>query len=275
MDGLQRLTAFKDFLTHDMALEGLEYLVQYNEKRFGELPRPLRRLIEESQVTVHLIQTGTPPEVKFNIFRRVNTGGLVLTPQEIRHALNQGPAVNLLTDLATSSEFLDATTYSIPTDRMGDREFVLRFLAFSISDYTEYRVADMDAFLSVQMGRLNRSVTSFGDLKQRFARAMVNARVLFGKHAFRKLYDPQQSRSPINKALFETWSVALGKLSESESRILVSRREQVLNEAIHLNNNEDFYRAISQGTADVSRVKKRFSAVESLIASVVKGTQHD
>ncbi len=148
VDGLQRLTTFKEFILGEMRLEGLEYLIQCNGKTFLELPRPLRRDIEENQVTLHLIQPGTPPEVKFNIFRRVNTGGLVLTPQEIRHALNQGPIVGLLTELAQSHEFLEATTHSISSNRMADREFVLRFLAFASTSYRDYKVADMDAFLA-------------------------------------------------------------------------------------------------------------------------------
>lgn len=268
VDGLQRLSTLKHFLLDDMKLSGLEYLTQYNGLTHDELPRPLRRAISEAQVTVHLIQPGTPPEVKFNIFRRVNTGGLTLSAQEIRHALNQGPVVKLLNELATSEEFLSATGGRIPTDRMADREFVLRFLAFEYTPYRDYRVADMDAFLSVQMSKLNDAEDAYRQLSLKFRRAMNTGERIFGAHAFRKLFAVEQQRYPINKALFETWSVALGNLSTEQTDVLVANASQVIEQAILLNNENDFLQAISQGTADVSKVHLRFKMVEELVNEI-------
>ena len=269
VDGLQRLSTLKAFLFDGMKLSGLEYLTQYNGLTFEELPRPLKRAIGEAQVTVHLIQPGTPPEVKFNIFRRVNTGGLTLSAQEIRHALNQGPVVSLLNKLASSKEFLDTTGGRIPTDRMADREFVLRYLAFAFVPYTEYKVSDMDAFLSVQMSKLNESPSTYQKLSRSFRQAMLLANKVFGRHAFRKMFARDQQRYPINKALFETWSVAFGKLTKRQFRVVASNGGNILDEAIRLNNENDFLQSISQGTADVSRVQLRFRLVGELVDKAI------
>jgi hypothetical protein len=258
-----------------MRLDGLEYLTQYNGKRFIELPRALQRIIEESQVTVHLIQPGTPPEVKFNIFRRINTGGIALTLQEIRHALNQGPVTTFLMELASCPEFLEATTHSISNERMADRELVLRFLAFTVTGYLDYRAPDMDAFLSVKMAQLNKLDARFPELRERFSRSMAAAKSIFGNQAFRKMYFVHQSRSPINKALFESWSTALGALSDDDLQLVVQRKDQVLGGAIHLCNEDEFHRAISQGTQDVAKVRKRFEAVNGLLARILSGATND
>ena len=114
----------------------------------------------ETQVTVFLIQESTPPEVKFNIFKRTNTGGLPLSSQEIRHALHQGKATALLQKLAESAEFLTATNEGIRDDRMGDRECILRLLAFMRSSYREYRSKNLDAFLNQCMMDLNKLTDS-------------------------------------------------------------------------------------------------------------------
>src|SRR5262249_44885897 len=138
VDGLQRLTSLKRFvLDKNLRLCGLEFLSQLKGKAYDELPRNFQRRIAETQVTVYLIEKGTPSDVKFNIFKRINTGGLPLSAQEIRHALNQGKVTKLLAQLANSAEFKKATDNSIRDDRMADREFVLRFLAFTITPYME------------------------------------------------------------------------------------------------------------------------------------------
>src|SRR5690606_20671502 len=103
--------------------------------------------IEESQVTVYVIDPGTPDEVKFNLFKRINTGGLVLTSQEIRHALFQPQPAAFVRELAQLPEFIMATGGKIRTDRMEDRDFATRFLAFVLQEPADYR-PDMDSFLN-------------------------------------------------------------------------------------------------------------------------------
>jgi hypothetical protein len=267
IDGLQRLSILKSFvIDQTMKLEGLEFLSQLEGKTYDEIPRNFQRRILEAQVTVYLIEKGTPPEVKFNIFRRINTGGLPLTPQEIRHALYQGPATELLKELAGSQEFLDATTKSIPSDRMADREFILRFIAFRITDPEEYTSVEFDSFLAEKMKEINQMNSNEIDLlKLEFSKAMNLALELFGDNAFRKRYDEYSARLPINKALFEAWSVNLSTLSEAESELL-KKREDVLNdEFIELMNYWQFANSISQGTGDPGRVKIRFKLIRLLI----------
>src|SRR5258708_4057977 len=77
-------------------------------------------------MTIDLIEKGTPDKVKFNIFKRINTGGLPLSSQEIRHALNQGEATKLLAQLADSDVFKKAVDYGIRNARVADPESGLR-----------------------------------------------------------------------------------------------------------------------------------------------------
>ena len=145
IDGLQRLSSISNFILPDLQgmiplkLSGLEFLSHLNGKMFSELPGPYQRLILQTQLIVYLIKPGTPENVKFNIFKRVNTGGIPLTQQEIRHALNQGIPAEFLKELASSNHFVTATRGKIDSSRMLDREYVNRFLAFYLLDRGTYQ----------------------------------------------------------------------------------------------------------------------------------------
>ena len=160
VDGLQRLSTLESFtLDKTLRLNGLEFLEDYNGKTFDKLPRNLQRRILETQVTVFLIQENTPPEVKFTIFRRINTGGLPLSGQEIRHALNQGKASVLLQTLAESPEFKTATSDGIRDERMGDRECVLRLLAFMSTSYDGLSTPKLSCSSGPTNGRPERAAS--------------------------------------------------------------------------------------------------------------------
>jgi hypothetical protein len=279
VDGLQRLSTLRDFViekdeTKRLHLHDLEFLRNLNGYSYDRLPRNYQRRIDETQVTVYLIEKGTPDTVKFNVFRRINTGGVPLSAQEIRHALNQGPATIVLKDLAGSPEFLDATERRIGNRRMQDRESVLRCLAFMIFPFDDYAHRELDDFLTKAMERLNvMAEAERASLKERFRRAMGAARDLFGENAFRKqeLGDTRSRRLPINKALMETWMSHLDALSDAQISTLRKRKEQ-LNGAFNklLEKDEAFVSAISQGTGKPEKVKRRFRSIGKLIERVLK-----
>ena len=79
VDGLQRLTAIRRFIIlEDLVLCDLEYLKEHEGKTFSQLSRPMQRAIEEANIVWYLIMPGTPKQVKFSLFRRINTGCLHL-----------------------------------------------------------------------------------------------------------------------------------------------------------------------------------------------------
>ena len=272
VDGIQRMTTINDYVTGEFALAKLEYLTDLNRKRYADLSRPMRRRIDETELVVNVIEPGTPPAVMFNVFRRINTGGLTLNGQEIRHALHPGPVREYLKSLAESDEFIRATDNSVNPDRMADRECVLRFLAFYIEPWEKYEENDLNGYLGKSMDKINAmSPATRYEIASEFKKAMRAAFDIFGKDAFRKLTSADAPRrSPINKALFESWSVALARSSPERIAYLVEHREETRRAFIALmNGDSDFEMAVSYSTSRPRRVEKRFEAIDRLVSELV------
>jgi hypothetical protein len=272
VDGLQRLSSLRNYvILKKLKLTGLEFLNKLEGMGFDELPRNLQRQIEEAQITAYIINPGTPDEVKFNIFKRINTGGLILNSQEIRHALNQGISATFIADLADLKEFKAATENALSPNRMMDREFVTRFIAFYLYPHTEY-VPDLDTYMNRAMSDIKKlSLVHRDEIKSNFIKSMKLAKTIFNNWAFRKTDKYPEKRKPINKALFEVWSVSLAKLKDTDRSKLTEKKEVVFEESINLiKNDSNFFASITTSTGNKSSVNYRFTKIESIIQETLK-----
>ncbi|MDF0731386.1 DUF262 domain-containing protein [Pseudomonas entomophila] len=275
IDGIQRLNALRRFVLEKgsgkrLILQDLEYLTDLEGKSFDDLPRPFQRRIEETMLTVHLIDKGTPEEAKLNIFKRLNTGGSPLTLQEIRHAMTPGPVRNYLKKLVQLPSFQQATQGRFSDDRMTDRECALRFCAFCLTPPDEYPVdADLDGFLQQAMRKINEmSEVERKALSLRFERANLAAYSVLEDEAYRK---PTQNnrRSPVNKALFEAWTVGFDGRSDAELKRLVKRKATVIDGYSKIfHGSRELQEALSQGTGDQRKVRLRFAEIDGLLREV-------
>lgn len=302
VDGLQRLTTIKEFIlgneymkTRNKKVCGKGFRLQhlefwgdkYDGLTFNGLPQFLINRILESEFRFTVINPGTPEEVKRNIFKRINTGGMPLTTQEIRHALYQGKSTKLLEELVEKRSFRVATDNSVKDSRMAARELVLRFFAFSIRSYKDYpKTSDMDLFLSDTMRLINimpelperelkkifkandppsLRFTDIDILINRFTKGMKRAYSIFGHHSFRKSFAPHR-RSPINKTLFEVWGNLLADLDKESFDLLMSEKKDFLNEYHAMLIDQDFVAFISRNSRKFSAVQTRYKKLKKILA---------
>lgn len=277
IDGLQRLSAFRNFLVgvkcdkngKDVRIKeklvGLQYLRDLNGFTLDELPRQYARRIKETALIAFTVEKGTPDGVVFNIFQRINTGGVELNDQEIRQALYQGPATELIQLLAESEAFLLATQGAISPERMADREYVTRFLAFTLLDYrTEYK-GNIDDFLIKAMRLLNAcNQERLDEIREDFSSVMETCHRIFGKYAFRR-YDIMADwrRGPLNKAIFEMWSVCLHELPREQRSQLEAQAEAIRNGFGNLLKDPKFVADLRSG--DASSVARRMAMARNFV----------
>lgn len=271
IDGLQRLCTLSEFLLeHKWKLTNLEYLADYNNCCMEELPRIYQRRIEEGQLAFYLILPETPEGVKYSLFKRINTPGLRLEPQEIRHALFQGKATILLKELAETELFRKATGNDVASSRMQDREMVLRYLALHYLGANEYKNCSIDEYLNKTMSFLNDQNDEFIEqCKELYFQSLDCVYHIFGRYAFRRISKiRQQDLKPINTALFEGWVNGVSNLTSKERELLIQKKETVKNLYIEeLDKKSSFYNDI--GSGKYRSFIRRNETIQKIIAEVL------
>jgi hypothetical protein len=222
----------------------------------------MQRRINETQITTYLVQPGSPQKVKYYVFRRINTGGLTLNSQEIRHALNQDQAAKFLRDVAENNTFRQAL--KIPDKRMQDRELILRSLTFAINDYSKYE-KPLAEFLDRGMEQIDKLKSNqLETLNESFFSGLRRSILLFGRHAFsRSLLKGVKYR--LNAALFEVWVSQLSILNSKQFEKLIAKREILIEDYKTLLANEDFKTSVVSSTSSKQSVTRRFMEIISLI----------
>lgn len=263
IDGLQRVTALKEFVVEKtLKLKDMEFFPELNGCDYDKLPRTFQRRIDETVINIYLVNHSTPENVKFNIFKRINTGGLALEPQEIRNALFQGQATLFLQECAKMECFIDATSGSVKSERMLDREFVLRYVSFCYLDLDSY-TGNIDEFLNEGMKFLNHiSREQLMVIKKEFETIMKSIYKLMGKNAFRKICADGRRR-PINKVIFESWCYVIRRLSSLQIDKLIMKKEEVQEEYMKLCASSDYLYLLK--VPDKKAVYARIQAVRNLI----------
>jgi hypothetical protein len=264
VDGLQRLSTLYDFVRNEgFPLGGLEYLKDAERRRFSDLAVQWQRRINNTQLVINVIDPTTPADVMYDIFKRINTGGTPLNAQEIRHCMGKPRGRNILKRMTHTEEFAIATNGLTDHIRMNDREMALRFAAFFLFGLDEYMENPVMENFLMRATRLLDDPVELPDeaverLENAFSAAMVNAYLLFGEHAFRKWSLQSYGRSPINRALFETWSIAVAPYDAED---LIRRRDKIVMDARErMTDDIEYLNAITSSTADRRRVYYRFEA---------------
>jgi len=270
VDGLQRLSSIRKFVVEKkLKLRGLEYLKDFNGQNYDDLPRTYQRRIDECPVTLFLIQPGTPEAVKYSIFRRINTGGLILNDQEIRNAMAAPDLRKYLEELADDENL--KKTIGDQSRRMADQEMVLRFLAFQFMDYEQSK-KNIATFLDEMVKKLEGASSKKRDeYKTSFQTAIKRCCLVFGESAFEKSTTGQTSkRVRKNSTLFEVWTTALVRLTESEIETLYAHKERLIQSHLHLmTHDNDYFRSITYSTQKKDHFRTRKAKVSQLIKEVL------
>jgi hypothetical protein len=276
LDGRQRLTAIHEFLNNAFPLEGLTVWKELNGSRYVDLEKSgLNKTLTRRFIPAILLLKESSPEVKYDVFDRLNTGGVKANEMEIRNAVFRGEFTKLLHTSSALSNFrklwgipedlknlVDNTLYST----MEDVEYVLRFFALRDAALIEGRFKD---YLSYFMKAKNEAYSNDAGLRatdEAIFRDTINTTYqLLADEAFmRPSTDGKPRRSaPLADAVLYAMSyVDAQKIKEGDSE----RIKQALNGLLSV---EAFASAISSGTNGKGAIIERTTLARRAVAEAV------
>jgi hypothetical protein len=254
IDGQQRLFSIFRFLDNRFALSGLEVLAEINGSRFHELPPKLQRQIKTHTLRCVAVTNESHPEIKFDVFQRLNTNTVPLNAQELRNCVYRGALNELLKDAVAYPPWLTILKRRAPDRRMRDEELVLRYFAFHVHGASSYKTPQKYWLNQAAKDGQNYSEKKIAQLGAAWRKAIDVALVWFlPGECFRRV--PLGRSGPINRALFD---LTMDSASKVEITAAPALRKGVRSQYIKLLQVAEFSDLISRAVDHTKRNRRRF-----------------
>ena len=297
MDGLQRISAIKDFYEDKYELQGLEIWPELNGRKYSRLPEQVKKGIDRRYISSIVLLKETAKsekeanEIKQMVFSRINSGGAKLEDQEYRNAQCSGKFNDMIVDLSRNDIFCDI--FDIPQktedenlaeDRMSDElkenskfrtmkdvETVLRFFALRKIDKWENTTFTkfLDHF-ACQANKLPENVLS--EYKSIFEKTIKFAYDLLGDKAFcmwknnKKTGQYRWTKRP-TMVIYDALMQVLSNFSDQTEQI-IAQKENVINQFETLFQENDTL--LNGRDTSKSVIQQRINIFDSYFNNLVK-----
>lgn len=260
IDGNQRLNSLRRFVGDEFSLIGLTSYPELSGLKYSQLDKRFQRHISNRVLRCTVILKETHPQVKFDVFERLNSGAVALTRQELRHGLYYGSLLKEAASVATDLK-LERHFGGRKDKRMKAEELVIRYWALSegIGAYEK----PLASFIS-SYAEKNRNLTEgdLTELRNNIEVAHARSVELFGTHCFS--FSPE-GRPRFNAAVFDAQMVACSKLTADKYHKLRGQLDVIRQEYESLQRNQEYARSVTLATSDKAALQGRIHKVTQLL----------
>jgi len=263
IDGNQRLRSILYYLDNKFALKGLTTYPELEGYLFNGLDPRIQRHILNRTLRCIAILKDTHPQIKFDVFERLNTGAILLTPQELRHGIYHGPLIEMIDGLAGEPVWLKICGVS-SNRRMKGAELILRFISLH-ANYENYQ-KPLSAFINSFCDKNKHANTK--DLlnwKTQFLTCIAKVQDLFGDLAFRTIDEKGNITKNFNAALFDAQMVGIALF---KGAIPKTKKMELKKRLIELYNEPDFKESITAGTSATNLLKYRINKFTTFLSTL-------
>lgn len=257
IDGNQRLMSIKLFINDGFALQGLTTYPELNGYSWAQLDPRFRDHIENRTIRCITILKDTHPQIKYDVFERLNTGSVKLNAQELRHGVNHGALMRLLDTLAKDGIWKRLSGYK-NDKRMKGAELILRFFAFrnERNQYTKPLSGFLDTFSASRRQITNTQVE---DWEQQFHSVIGQVEYFFGRKAFKMLRDDLSTSGSFNSAIYDAQMIAFAETTNPRIHDRTIAPEVVQRAFLQLLGDARYLNSVQRATSDEAAVQLRLS----------------
>lgn len=257
IDGNQRLMSIKLFINDGFPLQGLTTYPELNGHSWSQLDPRFRDHILNRTIRCITILKETHPQIKFDVFERLNTGSVKLNAQELRHGINHGRLMALLDDLTKVDIWKKLSGIRIDK-RMKSAELIMRFFAFrqSRATYTKPLSGFLDRF-SAEYRHIDAEteIVWKGD----FLRTTAMAERFFGKSAFKYVDENGHAAGNFNSAIYDAQMIGLAETVNPRVKELEIAPEEAQMAFARLLRDREFSASVQRATSDEVAVRTRIA----------------
>lgn len=271
IDGLQRTSSVLQFLDHkaigepELVLSGCDILKRLNGKTFATLSTSEKLKVKRTPIRATIINKSGDSFVKYEMFKRLNTGGSLLSAQEIRNCsprmVEGGESFyEAIQEMALNSEFVRAISRLSENSRekRAEEELVLRF--FAVTTFRQGFKGNIEEWLDSFMEKV-----LFGEIefdidasKERFQKVFSLIAQKLADQAFTRFNDQGNATGRLAPAYFE----AVVAVFDGEHEYLKAIPDNVILERLReAFSSEDFKAATGPGANTISKLQSRIDAV--------------
>nr|VFJ47760.1 MAG: Protein of unknown function DUF262 [Candidatus Kentron sp. FW]VFJ62294.1 MAG: Protein of unknown function DUF262 [Candidatus Kentron sp. FW] len=231
------------------SLKGLSPDSPFHDRSFEDFSKEDQLRLKNAVLRAFIVQQFGPDDdtSMYHIFERLNTGGTLLTNQEIRNCVFHGNFIEFLEEINQDPEWKSILGKRVPDTHRKDIELIVRF--FAMRDISAYK-KPMKDFLSRFMKK-NRDASKevLQESREIFTQTCRTVIESLGEKPF-------HIRSGLNAAVFDAVMIAF-------SRHLKEIPEDISIRYSRLKDNEEFDKHTRNWTTDIETVKARFQLAET------------
>jgi hypothetical protein len=275
IDGLQRTSSVLQFLSHEaigqpeLTLTGCDILISLNGLTINDLPTSLKMKIKRSPIRATIINKSGDPYVKYEMFKRLNTGGSLLSAQEIRNCSSRmidggAELYEAIQDMSKYPAFVTSIEKlpDLSIEKRANEELVLRF--FAVTKYRNLFKKSIEEWLDNLMEKILFKDVDF-DLKENvtnFEKVFSLIEEKLGNEAFTRFNENGNATGRLAPAYFEAVVTAFYEHADTISQL---DKKTVKERLINAFDSPEFRDSTGPGANTIEKLSKRIESVQKYL----------
>ncbi|HYF80849.1 MAG TPA: DUF262 domain-containing protein [Symbiobacteriaceae bacterium] len=291
IDGLQRISSYLHFLGvhkerpgRSLILSDCDILTELNGKSWTQLPTALQIKIKRYFVRVEVIKKESDPKLRYYVFKRLNTGGEILSEQEIRNCsirLLDSDFMTFVNEMSRNEDYQSCMVNlsEEALEKRQDQEYVLRFLA--LKNWRQHFVHEVGDFMTQYMEAVAdpevADVTfDFKIERITFERTFRVLNEILGQHIFSR-YVKYGGKEPkpvgqLRPNYFEAFSLGVQRDLELIDVTDQEQLDRIRKQFVDLRFDDDFVKVTGAGVNYPRPLNARISLVEKALERALHGS---